>query len=199
MRNLAVLAFVTLDGVMQSPSMPEEDPSGGFKHGGWAAPYWEGVMSQVESYAMSTPYDMVFGRNTYNIFSRHWPNAPKSTLSDRMNAARKYVVTSDPQTLNWENSHAITGDIASEIHALKSQNGPILQVHGSANLIQALLKHGLIDELRLWVFPVVVGSGKRLFEYGSALHRFELTKFDSCDNGVMMHFYKPALTSKNLP
>ncbi|PKF77179.1 riboflavin biosynthesis protein RibD [Vibrio sp. vnigr-6D03] len=198
MRNLAVLAFATLDGVMQSPSMPEEDPSGGFKHGGWAAPYWEGVMSQVERYAMSKPYDMVFGRNTYNIFAGHWPNAPKSTLSDRMNAARKYVVTSDPQTLNWENSHAIAGDIASEIHALKDQNGPLLQVHGSANLIQTLLKHGLVDELRLWVFPVVVGSGKRLFEHDSALYQFELTNFDSCDNGVTMQIYMPALNSKNL-
>ncbi|WP_104403009.1 dihydrofolate reductase family protein [Vibrio penaeicida] len=198
MRNLAVLAFVTLDGVMQSPSMPEEDPSGGFKHGGWAKPYWEGVMNQVERYAMSKPYDMVFGRNTYDIFARHWPNAPKSTLSDRMNAARKYVVTSDPKELSWANSHAVTGDIAAEIQALKGQSGPLLQVHGSASLIQTLLKHDLIDELRLWVFPVVVGGGKRLFEHCNASHQFELTKFDSCDNGVTMHFYRPALNSKSL-
>ncbi|CCN72639.1 dihydrofolate reductase family protein [Vibrio nigripulchritudo] len=192
MRKLAILAFVTLDGVMQSPSMPEEDPSGGFTHGGWAAPYWEGVMTQVERYAMSEPYDMVFGRNTYDIFAGHWPSAPKSTLSDRMNAARKYVVTSNPQTLIWENSIAITGDVVSEIQTLKDQSGHLLQVHGSTNLIQTLLKHDLIDELRLWLFPVVVGNGKRLFEASTGTRQLTLTKFERCENGVTMNFYRPA-------
>ncbi|RBW61125.1 dihydrofolate reductase family protein [Ruegeria sp. A3M17] len=191
MRQLAVLTFVTLDGVMQSPSMPEEDPSGGFAHGGWAAPYWEGVMDQVERHAMSEPYDMVFGRKTYDIFAGHWPNAPKSALSDRINKARKYVVTSQPDSLNWQNSQPISGDVAGAVSTLKAQDGPLLQVHGSSRLIQTLLTHNVIDEFRLWVFPVVVGDGKRLFEKDSPLRQLNLTRFEHCGNGVTMQFYRP--------
>ncbi len=191
MRQLAILTFVTLDGVMQSPSMPEEDPSEGFEHGGWAAPYWDGVMEQVERHAMSEPYDMVFGRKTYDIFAGHWPDAPKSTLSDRMNGARKYVVTSQPDSLRWENSFAINNEVAEEISALKAQDGPLLQLHGSSQLIQTLLAHDLIDEFRLWIFPVVVGSGKRLFENGSPPCHLKLTRFEDCGNGATMQFYRP--------
>ncbi|WP_170519039.1 dihydrofolate reductase family protein [Ruegeria atlantica] len=191
MRQLAVLTFVTLDGVMQSPSMPEEDPAEGFEHGGWAAPYWEGVMEQVERHAMSEPYDMVFGRKTYDIFAGHWPGAPKSALSDRMNLARKYVVTSQPDSLRWENSHPINDGVVDGISTLKAQDGPLLQVHGSAQLIQTLLAHNLIDELRLWIFPVVVSNGKRLFEYGSPPCQLKLTRFEQCGKGVMMQFYRP--------
>ncbi|MDP5218804.1 dihydrofolate reductase family protein [Ruegeria sp. 2205SS24-7] len=191
MRQLAVLTFVTLDGVMQSPSMPEEDPSGGFEHGGWAAPYWEGVMDQVERHAMSDPYDMVFGRKAYDLFAGHWPNAPKSALSDRINKARKYVVTSQPSSLHWQNARPINGNIAEEISTLKAQDGPLLQVHGSSRLIQALLAHRLIDEFRLWVFPVVVGGGKRLFENGSPPCQLKLIRFEHCGNGVTMQFYRP--------
>lgn len=190
MRQLAVLTFVTLDGVMQSPSMPEEDPSGGFEQGGWAAPYWEGVMEQVERHAMSEPYEMVFGRKTYDIFAGHWPDAPNSALSNRMNTARKYVATSDPGTLNWENSHPISGDIAAEIRALKAQKGPLLQVHGSSELIQELIAHRLIDEFRLWTFPVIVGRGKRLFEQGSPSITLELTLAEPSGNGASMLIYR---------
>ncbi|MFA3919167.1 dihydrofolate reductase family protein [Ruegeria hyattellae] len=191
MRQLAILTFVTLDGVMQSPSMPEEDPSEGFEHGGWAAPFWEGVMDQVERHAMSEPYDMVFGRKTYDIFAGHWPNAPKSALSDRMNGARKYVATSQPDGLRWENSHPINDDVVGDISSLKARDGPLLQVHGSARLIQTLLAHNLIDEFRLWIFPVVVGGGKRLFENGSPPCRLKLTRFEHCGNGATMQFYQP--------
>ncbi|MEX0278250.1 MAG: dihydrofolate reductase family protein [Ruegeria sp.] len=191
MRKLAVLTFVTLDGVMQSPSMPEEDPSGGFQHGGWAAPYWDGVMEQVQHHAMSDPYDMVFGRKTYDLFAGHWPNAPKSALSDRINKARKYVVTSQPSSLRWQNAHPVNGNVANEISALKAQDGPLLQVHGSSCLIQTLLAHGLIDEFRLWIFPVVVGNGKRLFEKGTLPCQLKLTRFERCKNGATMQFYRP--------
>lgn len=191
MRQLAILTFVTLDGVMQSPSMPEEDPSDGFANGGWAAPYWDGVMDQVERHAMSEPYDMVFGRQTYDIFAGHWPNAPKSALSNRMNSATKYVVTSQPEGLRWENSRPINDDVAGGISTLKAQDGPLLQVHGSARLIQTLLSHNLIDEFRLWIFPVVVGGGKRLFENGSPPCQLKLTRFEHCGNGATMQFYRP--------
>ena len=191
MRQLAILTFVTLDGVMQSPTMPEEDPSEGFEHGGWAAPYWDGVIQQVERHAMSEPYDMVFGRKTYDIFAGHWPNAPKSALSDRINGARKYVVTSQPDSLRWENSHPINHDVVGEISSLKAQDGPLLQVHGSARLIRTLFAHNLIDEFRLWIFPVVVGSGKRLFENGSPPCQLKLTRIEHCGNGATMQFYRP--------
>ncbi|MEM9524534.1 MAG: dihydrofolate reductase family protein [Pseudomonadota bacterium] len=190
MRELAVLTFVTLDGVMQAPSMPEEDQSGGFTQGGWAAPYWQGVMAQVQREAMADPYDIVFGRRTYDIFAGHWPNAPESALSSMMNAARKYVATSDPHGLSWSNSVPVTGDIGDGFRRLKRQDGPRLQVHGSAKLIQALLAHDLIDEFRLWVFPVTVGQGKRLFEAGCPSMDLTLCKSGDCANGVAMRIYR---------
>jgi dihydrofolate reductase len=190
MRKLAVLTFVTLDGVMQSPSRPEEDPSNGFKLGGWAAPYWGGVMEQVDRHAMSEPYEMVFGRKTYDIFASHWPNAPKSALSDRMNAARKYVVTSRKRDLNWQNTQSLSGDVAAEFRTLKEQSGPLLQVHGSSQLIKELLAHQLIDEFRLWIFPVVVGGGKRLFERESPSAQMELTAVEPNGNGATMVIYQ---------
>ncbi len=184
MRELAVITFVTLDGVMQSPSMPEEDPSGGFTQGGWAAPYWEGVMPHVERVAMSEPYDILFGRKTYDIFAGHWPNAPRSDLGDRLNAARKYVATSQTPPLSWENSHSLSGDVAEAVQELKDQDGPLLQVHGSSALIQTLQAHDLIDEFRIWTFPVVVGTGKRLFE-GTALPRaYAMIRTESLGEGV---------------
>ncbi len=164
MRELVVLMFQSIDGVVQSPMMPDEDPSGGFRHGGWAAPFWSGVMDQVGREAMSQPYDMVFGRKTYDAFAAHWPNVQDDPAADMMNAARKYVASRGAQKLEWANSKLLSGDIASEISALKEEEGPLLQVHGSADLVQSLLAHDLIDELRLWTFPVILGSGKRLIK-----------------------------------
>ena len=184
MRELAVLSFVTLDGVMQSPSMPEEDPSGGFAQGGWAAPYWEEVMPHVERVAMSEPYDILFGRKTYDLFAGHWPNAPRSDLGDRLNAARKYVVTSQTSPLSWENSQVLSGELAKEVQKLKDQDGPLLQVHGSSALIQTLQAQDLIDEFRIWTFPVVVGAGKRLFEGTAAPRTYALKRAKTLENGV---------------
>ncbi|MES0863331.1 dihydrofolate reductase family protein [Ruegeria sp. SCPT10] len=184
MRELAVLSFVTLDGVMQSPSMPDEDPSGGFTQGGWAAPYWEHVMPHVERVAMSETYDILFGRKTYDIFAGHWPNAPRSDLGDRLNTARKYVATSQNLPLSWENSLALNGDVAKAVQELKELDGLLLQIHGSSALIQTLQSHDLIDEFRIWTFPVVVGAGKRLFE-GTALPRaYALAWAETLGNGV---------------
>jgi len=192
MRNLAILTFVTLDGIMQGPGSPDEDRSGGFTAGGWAALYWEEVMDQVRREAMQTPYEMLFSRKTFDIFADHFPKAGKSPETDMMNAARKYVVTSTPGTLGWRNATAITGDIPAAVRELKDQDGPLLQVHGSGKLIQTLHAHGLIDEYRLWTFPVVVGSGKRLFEPGCATAELHLTRCEPCANGVVMRFYRCA-------
>ncbi len=190
MRNIAILTFITLDGVMQAPSKPDEDRSGNFERGGWATPYWNGVMEQVQKEAMSEPYDMLFGRKTYDLFAGHWPDAAGDPVADMMNAASKYVVTSRPDNLSWKLSHAISGDIARKISDLKLEDGPILQIHGSWELIQFLLAHDLIDEFRLWTFPVVAGSGKRLFEKPAKPETLKLTKSEPCANGVVMSIYR---------
>lgn len=192
MRELAVLAFVTLDGVMQSPSAREEDPSGGFTQGGWAAAYWDEVMPHVERTAMSQPYDILFGRKTYDIFSGHWPSAPKSEVAGILNMARKYVATSSGAALSWENSHILAGDVVEAVRNLKAEDGPLLQVHGSAQLIQTLQANGLIDELRIWTFPVVVGTGKRLFGADVSAVNYSLHSYKALDNGVTQQVFRRA-------
>ena len=183
MRQLALLIFQTLDGVMQAPKMQEEDRSGGFDGGGWADPYWDEVMAMVGREAMAEPYDVLFGRKTFDLFAA---NAADNPLSDY----NKYVATSQPETVGWKNATAITGDIASEITRLKQQDGPLLQVHGSWQLIQTLLAHDLVDEMRLWTFPVVAGGGKRLFASGAVARKFRLLRTDATKNGVIMGIYQ---------
>ncbi len=192
MRKLALLTFQTLDGVMQAPSEPGEDDSDDFQHGGWAAPYWEEVMEQVRRVAMADPYDMLFGRKTYELFAPHWSAAdPDSPEARRMNSARKYVVTNSLKEFSWTNSTALSGeDLPGEIAALKQQEGPLLQVHGSWQLIQMLLKQNLVDELRLWTFPILVGRGKRLFGRDIPLHRFDLITSDRTQQGVFHSLYQ---------
>ena len=192
MRELAILSFMTLDGVMQSPTSAEEDPSGGFSAGGWGAPYWEEVMPQVYTEAMSEPYDLLFGRKTYDVFASHWPNVGgDDPVAARLNGGRKYVATrSSEHPLPWEESTRINGDVPAEIARIKAGDGPLIQVHGSAELIQALLAHDLIDEYRLWTFPVVVGGGKRLFAEGAVPQSLKLVRTGSTENGVVMSVYR---------
>jgi dihydrofolate reductase len=191
MRKLAILTFQTLDGVMQSPKSPEEDPSGGFTHGGWAVDCWDDVMKQVLQEAMSEPYDLLLGRKTYELFAPNWSKAPADNpVAIKLNSATKYVVTSTLGTLEWANSIAITGDIATEVAHLKKQDGVLLQVHGSWQLIQTLLANDLIDEFRIWTFPVIIGSGKRLFEIGSVPKKLKLVKSDKCPTGATMNIYR---------
>ncbi|WP_305988390.1 dihydrofolate reductase family protein [Roseibium sp. MMSF_3544] len=190
MRDLAILTFVTLDGVMQAPSMPDEDRSRSFDLGGWAAPFWEGVMEQVQREAMAMPYDMLFGRKTYDLFAGHWPDTDDDPIADMMTAARKYVVTSSTSGLTWNNSQAVSGDLTREIAKLKHEDGPLLQVHGSWQLIQFLLAEGLIDEFRIWTFPVVLGSGKRLFESGARPLKLKLQKSEALADGTVMSLFK---------
>lgn len=198
MRELAVLTFQSLDGVMQSPSSPEEDSSGGFTAGGWARDCWDEVMGQVMREAMASPYDLLLGRKTYELFAPSWSNASSDNPIARiLNSATKYVVTSTLDELEWSNSVAISGDIVSEIVRLKEEDGNLLQVHGSWQLIQLLLAHGLIDEFRLWTFPVIIGSGKRLFEDGSNSEKLELVKKDDCPNTLATEFTNNWSRSKN--
>ncbi|MDF1847881.1 MAG: dihydrofolate reductase family protein [Parvibaculaceae bacterium] len=191
MRELAILTFVSLDGVMQGPTSPEEDPSGGFTGGGWAQACWDGVMAQVGREAMAEPYDMLFGRKTYETFAGHWPDAdPEDPAAARMNGATKYVASSTLTDPTWQNTIVLKGDVVAEIANLKQQDGLLLQVHGSGHLIQTLLRHDLIDEFRLWTFPVVVGSGKRLFSEGTVPASLTLAKSEATGNGAVMSIYR---------
>jgi len=187
MRKLAILTFVTLDGVMQSPKLPEGDTSNGFNDGGWADEYWDEVIAQVGEEAMNEPYDLLLGRKTYELFATN--NAEESG-SNPLNNYIKYVVTSSKNKLDWKNSIPITGNVVEEIAKLKSQNGLLLQVHGSQQLIQTLLLNDLIDEFRLWVFPVIVGNGKRLFPQGCIPNNLTFVKSKSTFSGVIMSFYQ---------
>jgi len=192
MRKLAILTFQTLDGVMQAPGLPEEDYSGDFTQGGWAKECWDEVMEQVGREAMAEPYDLLIGKSTYDIFATGFSNADShNPTAEKLNNAKKYVVTSSLKELQWKNSQKISGDIPAEISRLKKQDGPLLQVHGSWQLIQSLLTNELIDEFRIWTFPVVVGSGKRLFADGAVPASLKLTKFETCSCGAFMSFWRP--------
>ena len=192
MRTLAVSTFLTLDGVMQAPGGPREDDDGGFAHGGWSVNYWDQRMGEVMGQAMSAPFDLVLGRRTYDIFAAYWPDASEEEGAKPLNDATKYVASRGRPTLAWEKSVLIEGDAADGIAALKQTDGPELQVHGSANLIQTLLRHNLVDQFRLWVFPVVVGSGKRLFADGAVPAGLKLVDSVVSTTGVVIGTYEPA-------
>ncbi|MEP4033013.1 dihydrofolate reductase family protein [Roseibium polysiphoniae] len=193
MRKLAVLMFQTLDGVIQGPSSPDEDPSDGFTQGGWAVPYWEGVMAQVLVEAMDAPYDILFGRRTYDIFAGHRPgDDPENPAATKLHQARKYVVTSQGGSLEWNNSYVLKGGMISAVTRLKAENGPLLQTHGSGQLVHSLLAAGLVDELRLWTFPVVLGAGRKMFPNGSPLASFQTLKSVPVENGTVMTIYRSA-------
>ncbi len=192
MRKLIVSTFLTLDGVMQAPGGPGEDDSGGFAHGGWSVHYWDEVMGQVMSEAMSAPFDLVLGRKTYDIFAAYWPQAPEEAGAKPLNDATKYVASRGRPPLEWKKSVLIEGDPAEGIAELKKTDGPELQVHGSGNLIQTLMRHNLVDEYRLWVFPLVIGSGKRLFSEGTTPSALKLVDSKVSTTGVVIGTYEPA-------
>lgn len=192
MRRLIVSTFLTLDGVMQAPGGPDEDDSGGFAHGGWSMSYWDELMGEVMTEAMGVPFDLVLGRKTYDIFAAYWPHASEEDGAKPLNDATKYVASRSHPTLEWGPSVLIEGDAAEGIAALRQGDGPELQVHGSGNLIQTLLRHNLVDEYRLWVFPVVLGSGKRLFADGTIPAGLKLVDSKVSSTGVTIGTYEPA-------
>lgn len=193
MRELVVTTFLTLDGVMQAPGGPGEDDSGGFKHGGWSVNYWDHLMNEVMADATGKPFAMVLGRRTYDIMAAFWPTAPEEAGAKTFNDATKYVASRRHPTVDeWSNSVLIEGDAAEGIAKLKQDDGPELQVHGSANLIQTLIRHNLVDRYRLWVFPVVVGPGKRLFADGTVPSALKLVDNKLSTTGVVIGTYEPA-------
>ncbi len=155
---------MSLDGVMQAPGGPDEDPTGGFTLGGWGVPYFDEEM--METIGASAPYELLLGRGTYEIFAAHWPYS-EGPIADRLNGTRKHVASRTLERAEWSNSTVIGGDVAEYVATLKAQDGPEIQVHGSPGLIQTLLEHDLVDEYRLWIFPVVLGRGKRFFGDGA--------------------------------
>jgi dihydrofolate reductase len=191
MRTLLVTTFLSLDGVMQAPGGPGEDDSGGFTQGGWSVNYWDDRMGQIMGEAMSTPFDLLLGRRTYEIFAAHWPHTDDPGAK-QLNDATKYVVSNSHPELTWSNSVLIEGDAAAGIAALKKEDGPELQVHGSGNLIQTLLAHELVDRFRLWVFPMVIGSGKRLFAEGTIPSALTMVDNEVSTTGVVIGTYEPA-------
>jgi dihydrofolate reductase len=193
MRKLVVSTFLTLDGVMQAPGGPGEDDSGGFTHGGWSVNYWDEPMGRFMDEAMSRPFDLVLGRRTYDIFAAHWPQAPEEAGAKPLNDATKYVASRGRPTLEWSRSVLIEGDVAEGVAKLKEEgDGPELQVHGSGNLVQTLLRHQLVDQFRLLVFPLVIGSGKRLFAEGTVPAGLRLVDSSVSTTGVLMGVYEPA-------
>lgn len=191
MRKLAILSFISLDGVMQAPGGPEEDTSGGFQYGGWTVPYSDEFSGNMMREQMSMPFDLLLGRKTYDIFAAYWPKQdPASMATTPFSKATKYVVSASSPKLDWEKSVLIEGDVVTKLEKLKQQDGPMLQVHGSGNLIQTLLKNNLVDELWLKIFPVTLGKGKRLFAEGTIPVAFELIESKTSPRGVIFANYK---------
>jgi dihydrofolate reductase len=189
MRNLTINTFMSLDGVMQAPGGPDEDPTGGFALGGWAVRYFDDeMMSRI---AGSGDYELLLGRGTYEIFAAHWP-FDEGPIADHLNRTRKHVASTTRDGLEWSNSTLIAGDVADYVAELKRQDGPEIQVHGSPGLIQTLLRNDLIDELRLWIFPVVLGTGKRLFGGGTIPAGLELADSAVSKTGVTINVYRRA-------
>jgi dihydrofolate reductase len=188
-RKLVVNTMMSLDGVMQAPGGPDEDPTGGFTHGGWGANYFdEEMMRQV---AESAPYELLLGRGTYEIFAAHWPY-DEGPIADHLNSTRKHVASTTLERVDWNNSTLISGDVAEYVATLKSQDGPEIQVHGSPGLLQTLLEHDLIDEYRMWIFPLMLGIGKRAFGDGTIPAALKLVDSKVSGTGVTIITYERA-------
>ncbi len=190
MRKIIVINRITLDGVLQAPSAPTEDPSDNFPYGGWAVPYADDVLRQSFREQMSQPFDLLLGRKTFDIFAPYWPHN-----EDRwpgVNEAMKYVASNTLTRHEWRNSVILKGDVPAEIRKLKGQDGPDLKVYGSGNLIQTLLKHDLVDELWLKICPVTLGMGKRLFAEGTIPAAFTVHRSTTSPSGVIVASFKRA-------
>jgi dihydrofolate reductase len=203
MRKIVVGAFVSLDGVMQAPGGPEEDPTGGFRFGGWIVPYSDDVTGAAVGETFSAPFDLLLGRKTYDIFAAYWPYVqmdPKGSdfealnfdIARRFNATTKYVATHRPESLTWQNSRGLGADVIGTLRELKKQDGPALLTQGSSELVHLLLAHDLVDELRLLTYPLLLGRGKRLFGTDAAPAAFRLVASKFSPNGAVIATYTRA-------
>lgn len=194
MRKLVAGTFTSLDGVMQAPGGPDEDRDGGFEHGGWLVPYFDERMGEVMDEWVDRAGGFLLGRRTYEIFAGSWPNStdPDDRVAAALNQRPKYVASRTLSRVDWNNSRLLKGDLAEEIQKLKAEDGNEIQVHGSSNLLQSLLKHDLLDTLRIWQFPVVIGEGKRLFGEGAIPAAFQLLETQPTTTGAVLHVYERA-------
>jgi dihydrofolate reductase len=192
MRNVIAITQVTLDGVMQAPGGPEEDPRGGFTHGGWVAPYFDNAVEEALGEIMSGEFDLLLGRSTYEIFAAYWPYSGDNPIAKAFTKATKFVVTRTLDSFDWANSQPIGGDAVAEITRQKETDGPPLHIWGSGELLQSLIAAEVVDEFRVWVYPLVLGHGKRLFENGVPSRGLTLVESRSAPNGVLFNTYRPA-------
>lgn len=188
MRKIILLEFVTLDGVIQAPGGPKEDTSGGFKYGGWTAPYFDDFAGKIMAEQMKMPFNLLLGRKTFEIFASYWPQHGDEWQG--VNETTKYVVSTSLKKHKWKNSLFINKNVVKELKKLKKENGPNLHVYGSADLAQTLLKNDLVDELWLKVFPITLGSGKRLFGNGTIPRAFKLIESKISPKGVIIANYR---------
>jgi dihydrofolate reductase len=193
MRKLVVGTFLTVDGVMQAPGGPDEDREGGFEHGGWSVGYWDDLMGQLIVESTLQAGALLLGRKTYEIFAAHWPNVGgDDPVAAKLNSVPKYVASRTLSEVSWSNSTLIQGDVAEAVARLKEEPGAEIQVTGSSELIQTLLEHDLVDEYRLWLFPVLIGEGKRLFARGTAPGALTLVDTKTSSTGVAIQTYERA-------
>ena len=190
MRKIIVLTFMSLDGVMQGPGGPTEDTSGNFTLGGWTVPYFDEFLGDVMTEQMSSPFDLLLGRKTFEIFASYWPHHEEEGAG--INKATKYVASNTLTSHEWNTSVFLNGNVVDEIRKLKQEDGPDLQVHGSGALIQTLLEHDLVDEFWLKIFPVTLGTGKRLFAQGTIPAAFSLVDSRTSPAGVIVATLKRA-------
>jgi dihydrofolate reductase len=193
MRKLVVTTFMTLDGVMQAPGGPEEDPDGGFEHGGWSVGYWDERMGELALEIHLAAGAVLFGRKTYEILGAHWPRVgDDDPMAAKLNSVPKYVASRTLDTLEWANSSLLEGDVPDAVRRLKAEDGDPLLVIGSSELIQTLVRHDLVDTFTVWTFPVVLGEGKRLFGEGTIPAGLELTDIQTSTTGVTVATYERA-------
>jgi dihydrofolate reductase len=194
MRKLVAGAFVTLDGIMQAPGGPDEDREGGFSHGGWLVPFFDERFAALMTEWTKQAGAFLLGRKTYDIFAGSWPNSsdPADEAGAALNTLPKYVASRTRDRLSWNNAHLLRGDVAAEVAKLKAGEGGEIQVHGSSDLLQTLLRHDLVDTLRIWHFPVVLGTGKRLFGAGAVPGSYRLVASDRIATGAVLNVYDRA-------
>ncbi|MGW1023704.1 dihydrofolate reductase family protein [Streptomyces sp. NPDC002577] len=187
--KITLTQFVTLDGVVQAPGGPDEDRSGGFEHGGWTVPYWDEDSFITEVFERADAF--LLGRRTYDIFAAYWPKVtdPANPIASRLNSLPKYVASTTLDTADWQGTTVIGDDLVKQVTALKEQPGRELQIHGSATLARSLMAHDLIDTVHLLTFPVVLGTGRRLFADGALPTAFRLTASRTTSRGVAIHSY----------
>jgi dihydrofolate reductase len=192
--ELTITTFVSLDGVMQAPGGPEEDPSGGFEHGGWCYPFGDAAFGEYMTGVFQHVDAFLLGRRTYEIFAEYWPaqDDPDNLIAAKLNVLPKHVASTTLSEVSWKGAQLIDGDVVEAVRALKAQSGRELQVHGSAGLAQTLIREGLIDLYRVLVFPVVVGSGRRLFGDGAVPVTLSLESTSTTPAGVTISEYRPA-------